>query len=275
MKKISVVVPSYNQAPYIGACLDALFFQDYPRLEIIVVDDGSTDGTADVLEAFARDVREARQSYAARYDAASGGIERVWHHRYPQAGRELTILANGENRGSTWTYNRGLRLATGEYCTFGVSDDICHPQMFSALAAPLDADEADFVYADMFLVDDAMRILREFKLPDYDFGKCFCDWYLCGVATLYRRSLHETFGYYDEGADADDHECYLRFALGGARFKHVPKTLYSVRSHEGREVGLHGRERFERLLDHSKRLVMTARQALAGRASATGGRHDR
>jgi glycosyltransferase involved in cell wall biosynthesis len=258
-KRISVVIPSYNHAPYIEACLDSVHFQDYPDLEMIIVDDCSTDGSGEIIRAWVDNLDRAETSHATRYDEENDAILRRGHKRYERA-RKVVYLQNGRNMGSTATYNRGFRAATGEYCAFVVSDDICHPQLFSTLAGPLDADEADFAYADLFIVDDAMRILREFRLPDYDFEKCFCDWYLCGVATLYRRSLHERFGYYDETAMADDHECYLRFAMNGARFTHVAKTLYSARTHDHRQVGLHGSERFNALLEHSKALCLKARQ---------------
>lgn len=262
MELISVVVPTYNQAAYVEACLDSVYFQDYPKLEIIIVDDCSTDGTADVVAKWMENKEVEEVSFAARYDAEADVIERTVHKRYEKAGRSIFYERNAENLGSTRNYNRGFQMARGEYCTFIASDDIMHPQMLSTLARPLAGDVADFVYADMFVIDDAQRILREFKLPDYSFEKSFCDWYLCGVATLYRRSLHEAFGYYDAASDADDHECYLRFALGGARFLHIAKTLYSVRSHDRRQVGLHGPERFGKLLEASKRLVLKARAAL-------------
>jgi hypothetical protein len=111
----------------------------------------------------------------------------------------------------------------------------------------------------MFVVDDAMRILREFRLPDYSFEASFCDWYLCGVSKLYRRSLHERFGYYDNDYTANDHECFLRFAMNGARFKHVPKTLYSVRSHDQRGRDVHSGESWIKLLAESSELVRRAR----------------
>ena len=259
MKRISVVIPSYNHAQYIEACLDSVYFQDYEDLEMIIVDDCSPDGSGEIIRRWVENLDRATASHAVRYDEKSDTILRREHKRYERS-RKVVFMENPVNLGSTATYNRGFREATGEYCAFVVSDDICHPQMFSTLAGPLDADEADFVYCDLFIVDDAMRIQREFRLPDYDFGKCFCDWYLCGVATLYRRSLHERFGYYDETAMADDHECYLRFAMNGARFRHVAKTLYSARSHDNRQVGLHGGERFAALLEHSKRLCLMARQ---------------
>ncbi|MGE4291037.1 MAG: glycosyltransferase family 2 protein [Desulfovibrio sp.] len=256
---VSMIVPTYNQARYLGPCLDSIWFQDHPNLEIIVVNDCSTDETAQVLEEFARQVESQQVSHASYYNEATDEIERTWHDRYPKAGRSLRILHNERNRGSTPTYNRGFQAATGDYCTYIASDDICHPQMVSTLAGPLDRDEADFVYSDTFIFDDAGRILREFKLPDYDFKTSFQDWYLCGVSKLYRRSLHETFGWYDNDYLANDHEFYLRIALGGARFKHIAKTLYSIRTHENREVNVHSSSNWGKLLNESKRLALKAR----------------
>jgi glycosyltransferase involved in cell wall biosynthesis len=261
METISIVIPSYNHAQYIGACLDSIYFQDYPSIEMIIVDDCSTDGSADVIREWIASMEAEEVSYASNYNEVTDVVERTVHKRYCRPGRTVRFLENEGNMGSTATYNRGFRSATGVYCSFVVSDDICHPQMLSTLAAPLRDGEADFAYSDMFIIDDAGRILREFVLPDYDFSDSFCRWYLCGVATLYRRSLHERFGYYDETAMADDHECYLRFAMNGVRFKHIGKTLYSVRSHDQRRVGLHASDRFKALLDCSKQLTLKARKS--------------
>jgi len=259
VSKISVVVPSYNHAEYIGTCLDSIYFQDHPDIEIIIVDDCSTDSSVSVIMDWLRAVREDEASFVSGYNEVDDALERCVHARYNKSGREIRFLQNSENMGATWTYNRGFREATGELCSFVVSDDICHPQLFSTLAEPIERGEADFTYADMFIVDDALRVLREFKLPDYDFEASFCRWYLCGVAKLYKRALHAQFGFYDETAMADDHECFLRFAMNGVRFLHVPRTLYSVRSHANRAVGLHSEKRFTALLDHSKELVLKAR----------------
>ncbi|MFO7599366.1 MAG: glycosyltransferase [Candidatus Desulfacyla sp.] len=260
MKKVSLVVPSYNHGEYIEACLDSIFFQDYGNIEIIVVDDCSNDDTREILHYYAKKVTTEKTSYAFYYDEKKDMIARREIFRYPQEGRELRIIHNDHNMGATRTYNRGLKEASGEYCSFVASDDICHPLMISELARILDAGLADFVYGDMFIIDDRHRILREFKLPDYSFEASFCSWFLCGVATLYRRELHDRFGYYDENAAADDHECYLRFARNGARFYHIPKVLYSVRSHAQRNVGLHAPDSFSKLLQHSKQLVLEARR---------------
>ena len=262
-KRISVVVPTYNQAEYLWACLDSIWFQDYPDIEIIVVADPSPDDTAEVLAAFRRAVENDRVSHAARLED-DGTVSRAEYPRYRAGGRTLVIRENPERLGHTPSYNLGFTLATGEYCTYVASDDICHPQMLSELARPLDSGEADFAYSDMFVVDDAMRVLREFRLPDYSFEACFCDWYLCGVSKLYKTSLHDRFGFYDEAFTANDHECYLRFALGGARFRHVAKVLYSVRSHDRRDHDVHGEESWKKLLAESSELVHRARAERGG-----------
>ncbi len=265
MKPVSIVVPSYNHAEYVEACLDSIYFQDHPDIEIIILDDHSTDNSADVISDWIDRMETGEVSHAARYNEETDTIERRVHKRCERQGRRIVFRVNPENLGSTRNYNQGFQLATGEYCTFIASDDIAHPRMISTLATPLDADAADFVFSDMFVIDDRHRILREFRLPDYSFEKSFCDWYLCGVSKLYRRALHERFGYYDENSAADDHECYLRFAMNGARFLHIPKTLYSVRSHEHRQVGLHHPPRFDALLEESKRLTLKARAWQQGR----------
>lgn len=256
--KASVIVPTYNQAQYLGACLDSIWFQDYPSIELIVVADPSPDDTAEVLRDFARAVREDTVSFACRLEP-DGSVSRAEHPRYVQEGRELVIIQNETRLGHTPSYNAGFRRATGDYVTYVASDDICHPGMLSALAEPLDRDEADFAYSDMFIVDDAMRILREFRLPDYDFEASFCDWYLCGVSKLYRRELHERLGYFDEAYTANDHECYQRFAMNGVRFKRVAKVLYSVRSHHGRDEHVHSAASWKKLVAESSRLVEKAR----------------
>lgn len=261
--KVSMIVPTYNQVQYLGACLDSIWHQEYPNLEIIVVDDCSSDGTREFLEDFARSVRTETASFASSYDQESDAVRRTEHLRWPQEGRELVIMRNEPNQGSTRTYNRGFAAATGDYVTYIASDDLCHPRMVAELAAPLAADEADFVYSDMYVVDDAGRILRRFSLPDYDFAASFGEWYLCGVSKLYRRSLLTRFGPMNHEYLANDHEQYLRFALGGVRFKHLPTVLYSVRSHDQRNVGVHSSANWKKLLEESKHLVREARRAMA------------
>ncbi|WP_321493275.1 glycosyltransferase [uncultured Desulfobacter sp.] len=257
---VSIIVPTFNQACYLRPCLDSIWFQDYPEIEIILVNDGATDETADVITDFVRDIDSAQVSYASVYDQEQNQIKRVYHPRYPAKGRQLHILTHDTNKGLATALNTGFKACTGEMCTYVPSDNICLPTMVSSLVKPL-YDGADFSYADMFIVDDNMNINRKFELPDYSFERCFGDWYLCGVAKMYRRNLHDRFGYYDEGLLAHDHDLFQRFAMSGARFVHVAAPLMYVRAHDNdREVDIHSPTNWNRLLDESKEIVIKARQ---------------
>lgn len=254
----SIVVPTYNQARYLPACLDSIWFQDYPALEIVVVADPSPDDTFAVLRDYERAVAEDTASYASDWDDLRGEVLRTSHPRYPAQGRRLRVVYNQKRAGHGQAYNQGMRLATGEYVTYVASDDLLHPHMVARLATAL-ASGADFAYSDMTVVDDELRVLRRFSLPDYSFEANFCHWYLLGVSKVYRRELHERFGYFDPFWLANDHECYLRFALGGARFVHVPENLYMVRSHDRRQHDVHAPATYERLYRESAELVARAR----------------
>jgi glycosyltransferase involved in cell wall biosynthesis len=267
MHRISVIVPTYNQSLYLPLCLDSIWFQDWQDLEIIVVNDGSIDVTRDVLEAYMKTVASERVSYACNYNEETDVVERYEHLRYPPDGRDLCIIHHQENKGLGAALNTGLRTATGEYCTFIASDDILLPSAMSELADALEGSNADFAYADLHIVDDDGRILRKFSFPEYSFKNSFCRWYLCGVCKLYRRELHDRIGYYDEKIKPQDHEMFLRFAMNGARFLHLPKVLAHVRIHDGdRRVENHSPANWSRLYAESAYLVMKARRHLTGGA---------
>ena len=266
MHRISVIVATYNQSCYLPITLDSIWFQDCRDIEIIVINDGSTDATRDVLEAYVRAVALDRVSYACNYDEDTDTIERYEHLRYPPEGRELRIIHHTENKGLGAALNTGFQAATGEYCTFIASDDMFFPTAMSDLAAALEENNADFAYADLHIVDDAGRILRRFSFPDYSFRNSFCSWYLCGICKLYRRELHDRVGYYDEEIKPQDHEMFLRFAMHGARFVHVPKVLANLRIHDDqRQVDNHLPANWNKLYEESAALVMKARHHLGKR----------
>jgi glycosyltransferase involved in cell wall biosynthesis len=259
MERVSIVVPTFNQAQYLAACLDSLFFQEYPDIELIIVNDGSTDATGEVLDAYFKNADHDLASYACCFDAAQNRIQRRYHKRY-EADVAVQLIHNPHNLGLAATLNVGFKAATGVYGAYAPSDNIYYPHMIGELVRALEDAQADFAYADMAVVTDEMRVLRRFSLPDYSFENCFLDWYLCGVAKLYKTELHARCGYYREELLAHDHELFLRFAEAGARFVHVNKMLMAVRDHGApRRVDIHSPANWSRLLEESKDLVRRAR----------------
>jgi len=257
---VSIVIPTFNQAAYLPACVDHCLFQTYPNLEIIIVDGGSTDGTKDYLRHLKSEIQTRTFSPVIEMDN-SGTLIRKELQTYPQD-RTLKVLTFPEDIGPTRTYNEGLSQATGTYCTYIVGDDLPHPHMIEAFVSAVESTGADFVYSDMNLIDDEGRIIRQMKMPDYSFERCFARWYHLGVSRLYRTEWHHKVGYMDETyASANDYDHYLRFAMAGAKFHHLPKILYSVRYHgDDRKTGQHTEDRYERLLEESKACAKRARQ---------------
>ncbi len=102
-KKISVIVPAYNVEKYLRRCLDSLVYQTYPHLEILVIDDGSTDGTRGIIE-----------EYVSRF-----------------AGK--VFLYAQENAGQAAARNNGISYATGDYIGFVDADDFVSPRMYEYL----------------------------------------------------------------------------------------------------------------------------------------------
>lgn len=100
--KISVIVPAYNVAPWIGRCLDSILAQSYQNLEIIVINDGSTDETGKIID-----------GYAAK------------------DGRIVTV--HQENAGLVEAREVGIARATGEFVTFVDGDDEIEPDMYERL----------------------------------------------------------------------------------------------------------------------------------------------
>ncbi|WP_018878409.1 glycosyltransferase [Thioalkalivibrio sp. ALE28] len=96
--RVSVVMPAFNTAAYIAESIDSVLEQDYPNLELIVVDDGSTDGTVEIIRGY---------------------------------GDQLTLLTQ-QNQGAAVARNAGIAAATGEYIAFIDSDDIWLPGKITA-----------------------------------------------------------------------------------------------------------------------------------------------
>jgi glycosyltransferase involved in cell wall biosynthesis len=109
MPKVSVIVPAYNREKYIGQCLDSILNQTYKDLEIIVVDDGSTDSTPEMVE-----------EYRRRY------------------GEKIKFKRLERNRGQSVATNEGIKMAEGEYIAFCDSDDWFHPERIEKMVKVLE-----------------------------------------------------------------------------------------------------------------------------------------
>lgn len=170
---ISVIIPVYNTAAYLPRCIESVADQNYRNLEIILVDDGSTDDSARICEAY------ARKDYRIR-------------------------LIKQQNRGNTAARKAGLRAAAGEYVMFVDSDDRVGSSLVEFLYRQVETHHAELVISDVRLIrvsgrEEARRNLiapGAYTNPKAAVRKLYFDYEDCkyGIlpyvyAKLYRRDL--------------------------------------------------------------------------------------
>jgi len=145
---ISVIIPTYNYGRFITSALCSIFLQDYRPLEVIVIDDGSTDSTPDTLVKVSDWLLDQKNKYPEWYN----GIEfRVFHQ---------------DNAGPAAARNAGLQIATGEYIAFLDADDVFPVGRLSNLVQILEENpSADMVFGLVQPVPDGADILN-LELPD-------------------------------------------------------------------------------------------------------------
>jgi len=230
---VSIVVPTFNQGHYLPVALDSVMFQDYDNIEIIVCNHGSTDKTLDIIKDYLEKVKAETVSFLDYYqEDCDVDFIRKYEKRYPQ-NRKMKIIQSPRNIAGTNSYNKGFEVAEGKYCTYLVADDYLLPGAIGKMVNVLESQNADIVFSDMHVVNDEGEILQRIVKPEFDFKRSLADWFHLGVSRLYRRSLHEKLGYYNpEYRNANDYDMFLRFAIGGASFVHIPEVLYCTRKHD-------------------------------------------
>jgi glycosyltransferase involved in cell wall biosynthesis len=208
--RVSFVIPTYNYGRYIAGAIDSLLSQTYGPIELIVIDDASTDDTGRVLDSYLQDPR-------------------------------VRIVRHTTNHGHIRTYNEGLRMARGEFVGLLSADDVClSPTAVERQVAVFDSDpQVGFVYSALTVVDDTVSVL--FTAPQWpadgirpgieEFRRLLFENLVPASGTLVRKALHERLGYYDEGlAHAGDWDLWLRLAAH-APVGFVADSLYGYRVH--------------------------------------------
>lgn len=197
---VTIVIPTYNSADYLDAAIQSVLSQTYSRIELIVLDDGSTDQTPLLLK---------------KYE-----------------GRLFT--GRHENMGQANTLNKGWTMAKGELLSYLSADDVLLPTAVEdAVNVLKTAPSVILTYCDYHLIDDASRFIRKVKTHEYAYFdlavKLICQ---PGPGIFFRREIFERCGgWHGRFRQMPDFEYWLRIGLEGD-FRRIPNVGALYRIHD-------------------------------------------
>lgn len=197
---VSIVIPCFDAERYVGDAIRSALDQTYRKREVIVIDDGSTDGSLDVIRSFGNALR--------------------WE--------------TGPPRGGGAARNRGLALARGDLVQFLDADDYLHSEKLERQVRCVVRNPARIVYCDyetQWEEGDAGTSVRSPHYDDLDPVVFVAS--KAGLQTAaplhWRDALVKVKGFNEELACAQERDLHLRLAAAGWRFYHLPEVLLTVR----------------------------------------------
>lgn len=205
--RVTVFIPVYNSQAYVGAAIDSVLAQTYRDFELLIIDDGSTDGTPSILAEYAK--RDSR----------------------------VRIVTQAENIGQPQTRNHGLDLARSELIAFLDADDMCAPQRLERQVAYLDThSDIDGVGSWMAWIDEQGKFSCKglYKLPlDADDIACrtLFECPLAQGTMMLRKVAFSGYRYDNDFIVSEDYELWARM-IATRRFANLPEALSYYRYHD-------------------------------------------
>ena len=210
MPKVSVVVPTYNSAKYLNEAIDSALAQTFKPIEIIVIDDGSTDDTKNIIKRYGSDI----------------------------------VYCYQQNAGSGKARNTGIKLASGEWIAFLDSDDIWHKDHLLKLTHRLHGrDDIDMVYgAQRYVNVSGVPCVKRYEQNDFPEGWIFSELfqanYIATPAVIVRRSLFMELNGFNESEifrNAQDYDLWLRISANSMILSE-PQVAFDYRRHSSNQT---------------------------------------
>ncbi|UVF62439.1 glycosyltransferase [Nitrososphaeria virus YSH_922147] len=196
---VSVIIPVYNGEKYIKECLESVKKQTFQNYEIIVVDDGSTDRTLDIL---------------TKID-------------------DITVLIK-PNGGTGSALNTGIRNAKGSWIKWLSADDVMYDDCLEimvrhAQTTPLNNNVIFYSHYD--IIDEHGKVFANFREPDHDTSQLWNFFFGNGSTSLIHRDVFEKIGGFAEIKHSEDYEFWLRATSKGVKMILVPEYTVKYRRH--------------------------------------------
>jgi len=198
--KVSIVTPSYNQSKFIEENILSIQNQDYPYIEHIIADGGSTDGTLDILKKY----------------------------------NDKIIWISEPDNGQTEAINKGFKMANGEICAYLNSDDLYLPGVIKKIVIYFNKHpQVDMIIGDMHYVDETGGIKKTSFFPPFNEGRMIRSGgsLISQTGVFFRRKLFDSIGMFDETLDyAMDYDFYIRAGMKH-KVRRIPLIVAKFREH--------------------------------------------
>ena len=180
--RLTIITPSYNQADFLERTILSVLNQNYPNLEYIIVDGGSTDRSVEVIK---------------KYE------------------KYLAYWVSEKDNGQVHAINKGLERATGDWISFQNSDDVYFPGTFQRFGKAAMEQSADILYGDLFMITTDDEVTEILKTTSYSLTCQILEgMQIHNQSLFFKKSLVEKYGKFDESFRfAFDYEFITRYTL--------------------------------------------------------------
>ena len=214
---VSVICLCYNHGFYLAEALDSVLSQTYPNIEVLVVDDSSTDNSVEIIQTYLK--------------------------KYPQ----IRFISTGKNMGNCAAFNMGLKASKGEYIIDFATDDVLLPERVAQQVEAFQMLDASYgvMYSDAEHISDTGEHLyfhsRKYKpAPDGDvFAEVLQRYFICPPTMMVRRKVFQELGGYDATLAYEDFDFWIRSARK-FHYYYLPEVTTKRRVHgSAMSVGLY------------------------------------
>lgn len=243
MSLVSILVPCYNHEKYVEDCLRSLCEQSYRNIELIIIDDCSSDNSYNIIK----------------------GMEKELRNRFTT----VYLEKNEKNCGITKNLNKMLSVAKGKYIKLLASDDMLLPDAIKALVMYAQSNDCDVIYSNVVSIEEEQKfpVLSTEHLPKrYDTippvgenltGLLCADNFISAPGAFVPMQTYKNFGFYDENYILEDFEFWLRVSTKG-KFGYLNKETALYRQNDNSlsrfQMSEEGKRRHRRFHEQKKKI---------------------
>jgi glycosyltransferase involved in cell wall biosynthesis len=218
---VSIITPSFNQGRFLRRTIESVLGQDYPNIEYIIIDGGSTDGSVEIMESY---------------------------------GKRLTWISEPD-RGQAHAINKGISRSKGTIISYLNSDDtLCRNAISVVVDHFMRHPQTDLLYGKGNYIDENDAVTGSYPTADYSVGRLMVDCCICQPAAFWTNSITRRVGLFDEQLQfVMDYDYWLRIEKADRIIEHIPVFLGNTRIYPETKTASKRAEIFEEIFQTTRK----------------------